>query len=72
MGPGTHFLSVLGDTSVKEQDVRRVVFCSGKHYYALARRRDEMKAKDTAILRLEVESFDKCFLHFSLFIYCPQ
>ncbi|XP_031548562.1 probable 2-oxoglutarate dehydrogenase E1 component DHKTD1, mitochondrial [Actinia tenebrosa] len=53
MGPGTHFLSVLGDPSVNGTDVRRVVFCSGKHYYALARRRDELKAKDTAIIRLE-------------------
>lgn len=54
MGPGTHFQPVLGDTSVNGPDVRRVVFCSGKHYYALSKKRHELGAMDTAIVRLEV------------------
>jgi probable 2-oxoglutarate dehydrogenase E1 component DHKTD1 len=58
MGPGTHFIPVLGDPSINGPDVRRVVFCSGKHYYALAKRRDETKATDTAIIRLEVITFN--------------
>ena len=54
MGPGTHFRPVLGDASVNSASVRRVVFCSGKHYYALAKQRDATNSLDTAIIRLEV------------------
>ncbi|XP_058954932.2 2-oxoadipate dehydrogenase complex component E1 [Pocillopora verrucosa] len=53
MGPGTHFRPVLGDASVNSASVRRVVFCSGKHYYALAKQREATNSLDTAIIRLE-------------------
>lgn len=54
MGPGTHFRPVLGDASVNSASVRRVVLCSGKHYYALAKQREATNSLDTAIIRLEV------------------
>lgn len=54
MAPGAHFKPVLGDDSVNSANVRRLVFCSGKHYYALAKRRESAKRADTAIIRLEV------------------
>lgn len=53
MGPGTHFKPVLGDDIVNSALVRRVVFCSGKHYYALAKQREATQSLDTAIIRLE-------------------
>jgi len=53
MGPGTHFKPVLGDDTVNSASVTRVVFCSGKHYYALAKQRETTNSMDTAIIRLE-------------------
>ena len=54
MGPETHFRPVLGDDSVNSASVSRVVFCSGKHYYALAKQREATNSMDTALVRLEV------------------
>lgn len=51
--PGTQFLNVLGDTTVQPDAVRRVILCSGKHYYALADERQAKNLQDTAIVRLE-------------------
>jgi len=56
MGPGTHFKPVLGDDTVNSASVTRVVFCSGKHYYALAKQRETTNSMDTAIIRLEVST----------------
>ncbi|KAK2567368.1 2-oxoadipate dehydrogenase complex component E1 [Acropora cervicornis] len=53
MGPRTHFKPVLGDDIVDRASVSRVVFCSGKHYYALAKQRETTNGMDTAIIRLE-------------------
>ncbi|KAJ7384678.1 hypothetical protein OS493_020259 [Desmophyllum pertusum] len=53
MGPGTHFKPVLGDDSVNSASVSRIVFCSGKHYYALVKQRETTNSMDTAIIRLE-------------------
>lgn len=53
MGPGTHFKPVLGDNSVNSSSVNRVVFCSGKHYYTIAKQREATNGTDTAIIRLE-------------------
>lgn len=33
--------------------MRKVILCSGKHYYTLAEEREKRQAYDTAILRLE-------------------
>nr|XP_056703211.1 2-oxoadipate dehydrogenase complex component E1 [Euleptes europaea] len=55
MAPGTAFKPVIGDSSVDPKNVSRVVLCSGKHYYALAKQREmlEEKKQDTAIIRVE-------------------
>ena len=56
MAPGTHFQPVLGDDTVNSASVNRVVFCSGKHYYALAKQREATNGMNTAIVRLEVSA----------------
>jgi 2-oxoglutarate dehydrogenase E1 component len=38
---------------LKAEKVKRVIVCSGKVYYDLAKRREEREADDTAILRVE-------------------
>ena len=48
------FQPVLDDAGVPEKGrVARIVFCSGKVYYDLVAARDERKASDTAIVRME-------------------
>lgn len=41
------------DQNMQDQDVTRVVLCSGKVYYELVNKREERKLKNVAILRLE-------------------
>jgi 2-oxoglutarate dehydrogenase E1 component len=55
MGPGSTFHRVLYDNEVlcKPKDVKRIVMCSGKVYYDLKARRDELNQKETFFLRLE-------------------
>ncbi|KAL7635748.1 UNVERIFIED_CONTAM: hypothetical protein RMT77_013565 [Armadillidium vulgare] len=53
MKPGTHFLPVIGDSEVKPEEVRKIVFLSGKHYYFLKTEREKLGFKDTALVRLE-------------------
>ena len=47
------FQRVLPDTTVEPKGVKRVLLVTGKLYYELAAARDERKATDTAIVRLE-------------------
>ncbi|MFI9050241.1 multifunctional oxoglutarate decarboxylase/oxoglutarate dehydrogenase thiamine pyrophosphate-binding subunit/dihydrolipoyllysine-residue succinyltransferase subunit [Streptomyces sp. NPDC053427] len=47
------FRPVIGDSTVKPEDVRKVVFTSGKVYYDLEAEREKRGAHDTAIVRLE-------------------
>ncbi len=48
------FRRVLPDVNqTATADVRDILLCSGKVYYDLAKRRDELKRQDVAILRLE-------------------
>lgn len=47
------FEPVIGDTAVKPEDVRKVVFCSGKVYYDLVAEREKRGAFDTAFIRIE-------------------
>lgn len=54
MAPGTHFQPILGDDQVDPNQVKRVVFCSGKYYYTLAKERENRNIQDMAIIRLEV------------------
>ncbi|XP_064464029.1 2-oxoadipate dehydrogenase complex component E1-like [Ornithodoros turicata] len=55
--PGTTFHPVLGDplwTGGDCSTVSKVLLCSGKHYYALAKQREALqKQKEIAIVRLE-------------------
>lgn len=47
------FETVLDDTTEAKTDVTRVVLCSGKVYYELAARRDELELNHIAIVRIE-------------------
>ncbi|XP_031215381.1 probable 2-oxoglutarate dehydrogenase E1 component DHKTD1, mitochondrial isoform X3 [Mastomys coucha] len=55
MAPGTAFKPVIGDSSVDPKNVKTLVFCSGKHFYALLKQRESLgtKKRDFAIIRLE-------------------
>jgi 2-oxoglutarate dehydrogenase E1 component len=47
------FQPVLGDTTVRPEEVTKVVFCSGKLYYELAEEREKHGHQQTALVRLE-------------------
>eukprot|EP00116_Pleurobrachia_bachei_P010178 sb/3470440/ len=51
--PGTTFKRVIGDESVQPDHVKRVLVCSGRHYYTLAKHRGELNDNSTAIIRIE-------------------
>uniref|UniRef100_A0AC35TR80 RRM domain-containing protein n=1 Tax=Rhabditophanes sp. KR3021 TaxID=114890 RepID=A0AC35TR80_9BILA len=53
MAPGTHFLPLIDDVTVEKSKVKKVVFVSGKHAYALVNERDTKQIKDVAIVRVE-------------------
>ncbi|GLD98266.1 hypothetical protein PINS_up006963 [Pythium insidiosum] len=57
MAEGTQFHRVLPEATpeklVKDDDVKRVVFCSGKIYYELAQEREEKGIDNVAIVRVE-------------------
>ncbi len=53
MAEGTSFSEVIDDDMVDVDDVKRVVFCSGKIYYDLLARKEELDARDVAIVRIE-------------------
>ncbi|NOG70202.1 2-oxoglutarate dehydrogenase E1 component [Roseicella sp. DB1501] len=54
-GPGSGFRYVIPeiDAIAPEEEVRRVVLCSGKVYYDLLQERREKGVKDVAVIRLE-------------------
>jgi 2-oxoglutarate dehydrogenase E1 component len=47
------FREILDDTIADPQEVRKLVFCSGKLYYELLAKREELKANDVALIRIE-------------------
>lgn len=47
------FREVIDDEQVDIQEVRRLVFCSGKIYYDLLARKEEFDARDVALVRIE-------------------
>ncbi|MEJ2053364.1 MAG: 2-oxoglutarate dehydrogenase E1 component, partial [Calditrichaceae bacterium] len=47
------FKEVLDDEKAEMDKIKKVVFCSGKVYYDLLTKRDEIKNSNTAIVRLE-------------------
>lgn len=53
-GPQTSFQPILKDASVSIQTCRRMIFCSGKIYYDLMKKRHESHHQDdTVIVRIE-------------------
>jgi 2-oxoglutarate dehydrogenase E1 component len=48
-----YFHEVLDDTSLGDSPAKRVLICSGKIYYDLLQRREQLRRDDTAILRLD-------------------
>lgn len=48
-----HFKYVLSDEEVQAENVRKVVFCSGKVYYDLYKKRQQDKIDDVALVRIE-------------------
>jgi len=55
MGPGTRFRRVIPETEslAADEQVRRLVLCSGKVYYDLVQERRKREIDDVAILRVE-------------------
>ncbi len=47
------FAEVIDDASTDPENIKRVIFCSGKVYYDLAEERERSGRRDTAIIRLE-------------------
>jgi 2-oxoglutarate dehydrogenase E1 component len=47
------FQEVIDDDNVETDEVRRVVFCSGKIYYDLLEKKQAFDAKDIALVRVE-------------------
>ncbi|MBN1131817.1 MAG: 2-oxoglutarate dehydrogenase E1 component [Bacteroidales bacterium] len=47
------FMQVYDDPDTDLEEVRRVVFCSGKVYYDLLARKQALKARDIALIRIE-------------------
>jgi len=54
-GPGSHFLTVIPETDklAPDDQVKRVVLCSGKVYYDLVAERRAKAINDVAIIRVE-------------------
>ncbi|XP_055587135.1 probable 2-oxoglutarate dehydrogenase E1 component DHKTD1 homolog, mitochondrial [Uranotaenia lowii] len=54
LAPGTFFQPVIGDSFVQDaKKVKRVILCSGKHYYNLNNERTTRNIGDVAIVRVE-------------------
>ncbi len=47
------FCEIIDDTTATPHEVTRVVFCSGKIYYDLLEKKNELKANDVALIRIE-------------------
>lgn len=83
MGPGSAFHRVLYDNEklCADKDVKRIVLCSGKVYYDLHARREELEDKETYFLRLEqlypfpyqaLEAEMKNFKHVEEVVWCQE
>lgn len=47
------YQDIIDDPNVDIEEVRRIVFCSGKIYYDLLARKEELNARDIALVRIE-------------------
>jgi 2-oxoglutarate dehydrogenase E1 component len=83
MGPGSAFHRVLYDNEklCADKKVKRIVLCSGKVYYDLHARREELGDKETYFLRLEqlypfpyqaLEAEMKNFTHVDEVVWCQE
>jgi 2-oxoglutarate dehydrogenase E1 component len=48
-----HFFDVIDDENVDIENVTRLVFCSGKIYYDLLEKKEELNAREVALVRIE-------------------
>ena len=48
-----HFQEVIGDTTAVKEEVKTLVFCTGKFYYDLLESRETLEREDVAIVRIE-------------------
>lgn len=53
MQEGTTFLPVIGETGLESSKIKKVVICSGKVYYDVLEKREELGVKDMALVRME-------------------
>lgn len=55
LAPGSTFKPVLGDLAADPKSVSTVIFCSGKHYYSLAKQKETLgeQGHKFAIIRIE-------------------
>ncbi|KAL0266335.1 UNVERIFIED_CONTAM: hypothetical protein PYX00_008910 [Menopon gallinae] len=51
--PDTSFLNVIDDNSTSPNNVTKLIFTSGKHYYSLRKEREAKGLKNISIVRLE-------------------
>ncbi|WPY01087.1 2-oxoglutarate dehydrogenase E1 component [Candidatus Trichorickettsia mobilis] len=83
MDTGTKFLPVLDeiDDAIKNGQIKRLIFCSGKVYYDLLERRSAKNIRDIAIIRLEqlypfieedVVAILSRYTNVSEFIWCQE
>jgi 2-oxoglutarate dehydrogenase E1 component len=75
------FNLMMKDEVVQPENVKRVVFCSGKVYYDLFKYRDDNEITDTALIRLEqiypfpdsdVREFAKMYPQASDWVWCQE
>ena len=79
---GGRFQQVIGDRGPgSAEEIRRVVFCSGKVYYDLAEKRDAENIREVAVMRLEqlypfpeadLRGFVKEFPHATEVVWCQE
>lgn len=50
---GTHFQNVIPDVIANPNNVRKVILCTGKHYYNLNNERVSKHIEDVALIRVE-------------------
>ena len=47
------FKTIIEDTDVKQEEVKKIILCSGKVFYDLDKRRKELKIENIGIMRME-------------------
>src|SRR5690606_18694569 len=47
------FQTVIDDTNTEASKVEKVVFCQGKFYYDLLKKKEELNAENVALVRIE-------------------